>query len=296
MVPISICIPTYNTDVTFLVKSLYEQCERNSVTYEILIVDDASTSQEVRLKNQELTKLNHVRILLNSTNLGRIGSRIKAANEALYDWILFLDADVIPVTSNFIKNYYKSLSSTYHVILGGISYRRDIPHLSQRFRWYYGIEREEASAAVRNAKPYAYVLSGNILIDKKVFLKFSNENLSKLYGMDIYLSYQLYMNSLPVLHIDNSVYHDGLESNESFFNKALLSVESRFAYLKHLPGIENVNPLIKYYNLLSRFRLRAFTAFLFKIFRKPMEKQIICDSPNLFLFDIYRLGYMCTLK
>ena len=39
---LSICIPVYNFDVTELVKALNSQAEELHVSYEILVIDDAS--------------------------------------------------------------------------------------------------------------------------------------------------------------------------------------------------------------------------------------------------------------
>ncbi|PIV50102.1 MAG: glycosyl transferase, partial [Flavobacteriaceae bacterium CG02_land_8_20_14_3_00_34_13] len=44
---LSILIPTYNYDITSLVAVLYKQLEEVSYAYEIIVVDDASTKEEL---------------------------------------------------------------------------------------------------------------------------------------------------------------------------------------------------------------------------------------------------------
>ncbi len=292
---LSICIPTFNTDVFKLVYAIHAQCEKSGIEYEILIIDDASTSHEILSKNKDLEKLLNVQFIKNEVNLGRTKTRKKAAELSKFSWILFLDSDVVPSSHDFIANYIRSLNSGYKVILGGYSYC-NIKKSDRGFRWNYGKAREEASSEVRNSKPYGYVFSGNILVEKNTFLECNFKEDTKLYGMDIFFSYQLYVNKIPILHIDNLILHEGLDENEVFFKKSLLSVKSRFYYLKDLPEIEKVNPLLKYYKKLDQFGLKKIVGFLFKTLEPNMKKRIVCDEPNLFLFDLYRLGYICTLE
>lgn len=292
---LSICIPTFNTDVFKLVDTIHTQCVRAEIEYEILIIDDASTALKFLSQNYELTKLDNVQIIRNEVNLGRTGTRRKAAELSKSNWILFLDADVVPVSENFIVNYVDSINSGYKIILGGYSYCK-IKGSERGFRWNYGKAREEASSEVRNSKPYGYVFSGNILVEKNTFLESNFKEDTKLYGMDIFFSYQLYINKIPILHIDNPIIHEGLDENEVFFKKSMLSVKSRFDYLKNLSEIEKVNPLLNYYKKLDRFGLTKIVGFLFKTLEPNMKKRIVCDVPNLFLFDLYRLGYICTLE
>lgn len=292
---LSICIPTFNTDVFKIVETIHAQCEKAEIEYEILIIDDASTALEILSKNEDFEKRPNVQFIKNEVNLGRTSTRRKAAELSQFNWILFLDADVVPASDDFIVNYIKSLNSGYKVILGGYSYF-NINGSKRGFRWNYGKAREEASAEVRNTKPYGYVFSGNILVEKNTFLECNFKADAKLYGMDIFFSYQLYVNKIPILHIDNPIIHEGLDENEVFFKKSLLSVKSRFDYLKDLPEIEKVNPLLNYYKKLDQFGLTKIVGFLFKMFEPNMKKRIVCDEPNLFLFDLYRLGYICTLE
>lgn len=292
---LSICIPTFNTDVFKLVTEIRTQCEIAGIEYEILIVDDASTSLEILSKNEELKVINNVQLIRNEVNLGRTETRKKAAELVKFNWVLFLDADVVPTSDNFIVNYVNSINSKYKVIVGGYSYC-NTKELGRGFRWNYGKAREEASAEVRNTKPYGYVFSGNILVEKNTFLESNFKEDSKLYGMDIFFSYQLFVNKIPVLHIDNPIIHEGLDENDVFFKKSLLSVKSRFDYLKDLPEIGKVNPLLKHYKKLDQFGLTKIVGSLFKIVESRLNKRIVCDDPNLFLFDLYRLGYICTLE
>lgn len=292
---ISILIPTYNYDVFPLVENLFNQCEKEGVEYEILVLDDCSTEEIIIEKNSEIQTFQNVFLFRNENNLGRTQTRKLLAEKAKYNWLLFLDADVIPAKENFISGYIKTIQSKYKVILGGYSYQNFNLDSSVVFRWKYGTEREQALASERNKNPYGYVFSGNILIDKQTFLENNfNKNIN-IYGMDIYFSYSLFRNKISVLHIDNPIIHLGLEQNEVFFKKSLQSVENRRKYLADLPEIGKINSLLKHYNRLKKIRLTGLVSFIFKIFEPYLKKKILSESPSIFLFDLYRLGYICSL-
>lgn len=291
---LSILIPTYNYNAFPLVVELHKQCMDCEIAFEILCLDDASIHYS--LENQKINSLSNCQYLINAKNSGRTSTRNKLTNNATYDWLLFLDADVIPVHSNFIKNYISHINSKSKVIFGGYSYENTIPKFESRFRYKYGKNREEKSALQRNSTPYKYIFSGNFLILKKTFIETNFTEQGNYYGMDIYFSYQLFIKKIEVLHIENPIYHLGLETNEIFFEKSLKAVETKKQFLVNCPNIEKISPLIKKYKTIKKIGLLSIAIFGFKIFKPILNKLILNKNPNLFCFDIYRLGYLCSLQ
>jgi glycosyltransferase involved in cell wall biosynthesis len=291
---LSILIPTYNYKVYPLVAEIHKQCLDCGIEFEILCHDDASTCYLT--ENQKITNLSNCHFSTDVKNSGRTSSRNKLANKALFKWLLFLDADVIPVNSNFISNYISSVKSKHQAIVGGYRYQDIQPKSEIKFRYKYGKEREEKTALERNQDPYKYIFSGNILIQKEAFILTNYAFDDAFYGMDIYFMYQLYFNKIDVLHIENSIYHLGLETNETFFKKSLMAVESRKKFLIDCDCIEQISPLIKHYKVIKQYGLLPIAILFFKIAEPILKKRILNKNPSLFCFDIYRLGYICTLK
>jgi hypothetical protein len=291
---LSILIPVYNYNVYPLVSELHKQCLESKIDFEILCQDDASN--QIESENQKINSLENCRYFSSEHNSGRTATRNKLAEKAFFKWLLFLDADVIPVHSNFINNYISFINNKYPVILGGYNYQ-DIKHKPEvSFRHKYGKEREEKTALERNSNPYNFIFSGNILIQKKVFLAINYASDNSFYGMDVYFAYQLYINKIKVLHIENPIYHLGLETNIIFFEKSLKAVESRKLFLINCDQIEKISPLIKHYKKIKRYRLLPIANLFFKITAPILKKRILNKNPSLFCFDIYRLGYLCSIQ
>ena len=99
-----------------------------------------------------------------------------------------------------------------------------------------------------------------------------------------------------MLHLDNPILHLGLETNEVYFQKALQGVVSRKKYLLHEKGVDQMNPLVKAYFKLKKMGLIKLVAVGFKIVAPFLKKNILSTNPKLVFFDIYRLGYLCSLE
>ena len=148
---LSILVPTYNYDLSDLLTELKAQLESVETTLEVLICDDASSNAQVAAKNEQLARQFDFEYLVNESNLGRTTTRNKLAEAAKYEWLMFLDADVLPVKTDFVKLYLATLSQPCHVIAGGIAYTQSPPtDTKQRLRWNYGHKKEVKSVSQRS--------------------------------------------------------------------------------------------------------------------------------------------------
>ncbi|MBA4318237.1 MAG: hypothetical protein C0412_07535 [Flavobacterium sp.] len=292
---LSILIPVYNYNAYPLVSELHKQCLECGINFEILVFNDGGTQFEN--ENLKIREFVYCTYISSSKNIGRTQARNTLSNSAKFQSLLFLDADVIPSTSFFIKNYLHYITeSNYDVLIGGCSYKIESMNENNHLRFYYGTKREQQSAVSRNQKKYVYILSGNMLIKKNVFESVNYKDATKYYGMDIFLSYNLMINRNTVYHIDNNIYHLGLENDAVFFEKCLSSVKSRKETLLNMPRIEEINSLIKYYKILNRFKIIGLAKLFFLTLEPLLKKLILKKNPYLVCLDLYRLGYMSTLK
>ena len=119
---LSILIPTFNYDITALVVEVHKQSKSCNIVFEILVFDDASRDLEIKKNNASINTLENTSYTILKSNIGRSAIRNKLAKSAQYSWLLFLDADVMPSSSNFIENYIKLKNSKHEAIFGGFIY------------------------------------------------------------------------------------------------------------------------------------------------------------------------------
>lgn len=289
---ISILIPTYNYNVFPLVEKLYNEIFKAVISYEILVCDDASSI--LFPENESIGKFENVSYIVSENNLGRTGVRQLLAEKARYDNLLFLDADVMPKSDNFISPYLKEIAND--VVFGGITYQEQPPSKDMMLRWKYGRERETVSVAERIKQPYLSINSGCFMIKRKLFLRVSEKLQFKKYGLDNYFKELLRKENATVHHIDNPADHLGLESNEKFLQKALEAIDTTVYLEKEIRLADNVRPIQKSYLKLKRLGVTGLFSSFISVFKKRMERNFISANPNLYWFDLYRLRYYIQLK
>lgn len=290
---LSVLIPVYNYQCVTLVETVHKQLVASSLEFEIMCQDDAS--EFYTSENNRISQLSHTTYNLSSTNLGRIATRQQLANSAKFDWLLFLDADVLPKSEQFIQNYLKVLDSDVDAIYGGFAYYEEAPESHYRLRWTYGKTKEQVSALIRNKTPYKIVISANFLIKKAVFLSINSQIDSKGYGYDNYFGAILKAQNRTVLHIDNDVYHLGIEDNAIYLNK----IKQAVATLHHLHTTSKItdsdNDLLELFKTLKKYRLHYIFGLFYKWFCKSFEKQLTGENPSITLLQLYKLSYICFL-
>src|SRR5690606_38981208 len=95
-----------------------------------------------------------------------------------------------------------------------------------------------------------------------------------------------------ILHINNAVWHCGLEKNEVFLEKSMKSVRIRKEQWRDIKEISDNNSLLKTYNQLNFFPLNVILKGSFKLSNKTLKKCFFKPVPILWAFDLYRLLYL----
>jgi hypothetical protein len=277
------------------VAAIEQQALRQNIVYELICIDDGSFSDK-NIENQNINSLTNCKFIEGKKNIGRNANRHKLAKKAQYDWLLFIDSDVMPKRSDFISNYINILSQNHDAVFGGFAYYDKPPSRDKTLRYYFGKEREEVSCKIRNNQPYKVIISANFLIRKSLFLKINKAETKNLYGLDYLFGGLLKSNNSKVHHIDNEVYHLGIDPNEGYLEKTKKAVETLYYIHKTKKLTKHDNSLLKAYKRIKLFYLSELFGKLMLRFNKGIEQNLLSEKPSMFLFDLYRLGYLCRIN
>jgi hypothetical protein len=291
---ISILIPCYNYNAYNLICRLEKESLTLGIVFEIICIDDASFSNLNEI-NQKINTLTNCKFFESKKNIGRSANRQLLADKAQYDWLLFIDVDVTPLNSNFIEVYITEIKKEFEVTFGGFNYENKIKN-SSSLRYAFGKSREEIPSSIRNKNPYKYAISSNFLIKKKVFNSINKQIKNNSYGSDYLFGALLKNNFISINHIDNEATHHGLDENSKFLIKTKKALQNLY-YLNSNKLIgQNDITILKYYKALCFIGLRKITANSINLFSNSIESNLMGSKPNLLLFDLYRLSYLCSLK
>ena len=297
---ISILIPVHNYDVVALVHSMKDGMAKVPEYCEILIGDDGS-DREYREKYLSLESDN-VRVISAAKNIGRAAIRNRLALEAKGDYLLFIDADaMMPGTAEaYLQKYLPAIESA-SVVCGGVKYHDTEPGDPDKLlRWKFGRYREQKKASDRNKRPHSSFSTFNVIIQKSVFSRIRfNEELRQYGHEDTLLGYQFKKAGINILHIDNTLLHEGLETNREFLNKTKLGIENLsqlYDKVTDKPAFSSAVRMLRIYNKLRILRVTRILAGIFIKFRERMEIRLDSGRISLKFFEFYKVCMFCTFR
>ncbi len=292
---LSILVPIYNYNVLPLVVALHKQCTDCGIDFEILCQDDASNSS-LNAFNEQVNELSNCSFVSLKENLAHRANRNSLAAQAQFEYLLFIDGDSIIIHDNFIKKYVETLQD-FDVVYGGRLHPEKCPSNHQKLRWKYGKFIEDKSAENRKKKPYQSLLFNNTVIKKVLFNKVKFDTNSKKYGHDdTQLAYEISLLKCKVNHIDNPVEHGDIDTDLVYLNKTKESLENLISlYEEEKIHIEFVR-LIQLYHFLKRTKSTFIISKIHSFFESFFIKNLTGNYPHLFIFNWFRVGYLCSLQ
>jgi len=296
---LSILIPIYNYNAENLVNQLHKQVTQAEIPFEILLLDDNSDNT-YKEENEKLRNLSNTMLFELPTKVGRAIARNYLAGQAKYNYLLFLDCDSEPIDNEFIAKYLPYCKKNDIVVCGGTAYKPQKPQPDSYLRWIYGMQTETKSAEQRNKSPNSRFSTFNFLISRELFMSIRFNELLRNYGHeDTLFGLELKKRNYTVFHIDNPLYHIGIDTNDVYLEKTRQGVENLKILMEKYPDnndlIQNIR-LLKYYAFLEKYRITALYLLFFRLHKKWMLGNFNSKYPNLTLFNLYKLGYLCSLK
>ncbi|MBU1060622.1 MAG: glycosyltransferase [Proteobacteria bacterium] len=281
---LSILIPVYNWDIGPLLSRLHDQCLHLSQgeEVEIIVMDDGSSEKYSNASVAEQLPL--VRYQELGLNRGRAEIRNRLLDQAKGEYVLFVDADMLPDHDQFIQTYVEQGRAGAEIICGGISYLQNKEvHPDYSFYLYKSKKTEAVPPSVRNTIPWRYLFTSNIMVRRDILRAVSFDPQFTGYGFED-IEWGVRLGALfTIVHIDNSCSHMGVMKKKQVFVKMRDSIANYSLLLSLHPakightGAAGLARLLSYFpdallragdRLLSRlFNSLAWNRFLFYIFQ-----------------------------
>ena len=288
---LSILIPIYNNDCRQQVTELCHQAEAiKGLMYEIVVADDGSPLCDIINLNKEIESLPNVRFICREKNSGRAAIRNFLANEAKYNWLLFMDGDMSIPSKEFLKNWVEADISQ----IGYGGYIVGPGELSS-LRYIYEKKCEPMHRAKERLKrPFLHFHTCNFLINKDLMLAHPFDERFRHYGYeDVLFGKQLRQAGVTISHIENPAGFFDYEDNEHFVNKTEEGLRTLYEFRNDLRGYSQMITFVEGIHIRM---VREFIVLWHKMFGK-MERQNLCgEKPSLRLFKLYKLGYYLNLN
>ena len=290
---ISILIPCFDYNAYPLVSILEKQALMLKIDFEIICIDDGSFSSKNDL-NQKINLLTNSKFIELKKNIGRINNRLLLAEKSQYEWLIFIDVDTLPNDDNFLINYIDQLNKGT-LIIGGCTYKKpDNENFSLRYK--FGKFREEIKSDIRNKNPYKYISSCNFMCKRDVLIDVLASINTISYGNDYIFGSLIKKKEIDIKHIDNPVLIDNIDENQIFIKKTHHALDNLISsYNKKIIKKHSIS-ILKAYIILESLLMKNIFVKITDLFKNLLNRNLHCKDPNLFLFDLYRLNYLCKIK
>lgn len=291
---LSILIPAYNYNCIKLVNKLHSQAKQLDIAFEIIVIDDHSTL--IFSENKSISLMDNCIYVELPQNIGRAKIRNLLATKAHYNHFLFIDCDAEVITDNYLQRYIYFCQEEA-VVCGGCAYDEKNSNPAYQLRLQYGLKREARNAQQRQQQPYSAFSSFNFLISKSIFEKIKfNENLSEYGHEDTLFGFNLQELKAPIYHIENALLHAGLEDTDVFIEKTKQGINNLLLIEKQQQtntAITKEIKLLTVYKQVERFGLKRIFSTIYTKWSHRLESKLGKAKPNLLLFDLYKLTYIC---
>jgi hypothetical protein len=228
---------------------------------------------------------------ISSNTQGRSANRNGLSQLASGVFLLFLDADALPSSADFLSNYCNAAEGA-DVVVGGTAYQPG--YKSKELRVKVGKRKEEIQAATRKQQPYSSFTAFNFLIRKTLFdqIQFS-EQLVQYGHEDTLFGLELKYRHAKIAHIDNPAFHMGIDSGADFMDKTTAAVDG-LANLIAAGKIDEDVKLFKAYRSVQKSGFQWAFKAAHMLIGKPLKSGLANGFLPIFFFDVYKLLRLCS--
>ncbi len=262
---LSVLIPYYRDDPARLLTALLLQANEK---VEILLYDDGTDKQKINdnLKNIAQNSGGPVTLFLASANKGRSAARNYLQGKAQADWVLFLDADMLPQSGGFISAYLAEIGkNSADIIFGGFTVPAAKQSADTELHRIFSQTSDCLSAKERTKNGPQYVCSSNLCVRSMVLKQQTFDASFTGWGWEDSEWAARVANNYTIKHADIPALHLGLETTETLLKRfkdsganyvkftqlhpelaKSLTLYKMSQRLKYMPGQKMMRPILAF--------------------------------------------------
>ena len=214
---LSVLIPFFRHDPTPLLERLA------GAGAELVLLDDGSGQADLTARVVAAAERGALpaKLIVWGANGGRAAARNRLIAEAQGEYVLFLDADMIPDQPDFLARWLDLIQRRRPFIaFGGLSLRQTTPSRETALHHFVFAHSDCRTAWAREQAPARFVATSNLLVRRDVLKDAPfDDNFSGWGWEDVEWALRAGQ-SAPILHVDIPATHAGLDSVETLLRKS----------------------------------------------------------------------------
>ncbi len=277
---LSVLVPYFKDDPSGLIKALDKPTKSSSII-EIIIYDDGTNDAALTsiLQNIIPNMTVPIRAIIAKENTGRSNARNRLQDAARADWILFLDADMRPVSDDFLINYLELIKTNVaDVIFGGFTVAQKADDKDRDLHRALSQISDCLSLTERQAKGPQYVASSNLCMRKSVLEAESFDSEFSGWGWEDSEWAARIAQKFTLLHAHNPALHLGLETTDTLLHRFSTSGPNYHRFTRKHPDLAKTLSLFKISTKLGKIPaqaiMRPFLKAIIKTHISPMKLRL----------------------
>lgn len=262
---LSVLIPFYKESPCALLNALGATAHSE---IEVVVLDDGSQSADLThaVSSTIDDLLVATRLITLRYNEGRARGRNRLAAEAKGDYVLFLDADMLPDSTGFLDRWLSQTRDGPAVVFGGFSLRQAPTDRAYDVHRVMALKSHCLDVATRSRWPEKHVYTCNLLVRRDVIGAQVFATDFNGWGWEDVEWATRVVQEFGVRHIDNPATHMGLDRAEVLARKFEQSVGNFGLMVKRHRDAASKYPSYRLARLIRRLPLRrAFRSGLKRI-------------------------------
>lgn len=286
---LSVLIPFFRDDATALLTALDSQVQ--DLPIEILFYDDGTQNPDLTTRMGEAASqaAAAVALITNSENNGRSAARNALFEAARAEWVLFLDADMLPARDNFLQAYLSlTEAQTGDILFGGFEVE---DHAEDADRDVHRALSEVSDCLTldqRQAAGPQYVASSNLCVRRDVLLKEPFDSGFSGWGWEDSEWAARVSKRFTLLHVDNAAIHLGLETTETLLHRFATSGTNYNRFTIAHPELATTLPL---YNISKKLGRMPGQSFMRPVLKASVKSHFLPMSARLTALKLWRASH-----
>ncbi len=250
---LSVLVPFFRDDAAALLQAL--DLEATDAPVEILIYDDGTGDTELTERIAETVghAQRPMRLITNPKNQGRSAARNALFEAARAEWVLFLDADMLPAKTDFLQTYLTLIKeANADVIFGGFKVEPTSENADLNLHRALSEVSDCLSLSARQAAGPQYVASSNLCVRSDVLIAQPFDAGFSGWGWEDSEWAARVTKQFTLLHADNPALHLGLETTDTLLRRFATSGANYRRFTEAHPDLATQLSLYKISKKLGR--------------------------------------------
>lgn len=287
---LSILIPYFRDDPTELLESLcLETAHLPSV--EILIYDDGTGDEALNQRVSAAVKASSscVRLLIAHENRGRAFARNTLKAEARADWVLFLDADMRPVSNRFVSLYLDKVeANTADIIFGGFEVPHQTSDPERELHRAFSQTSDCLTLEMRQKHGPQYVCSSNLCVRKTALDAEPFDPEFTGWGWEDSEWAARVAARFTLLHADIPALHLGLETTDTLLDRFK---DSGHNYMRFTSKHPDLAKTLKLHNAVLRLRKTPGQKLMRPVLKGLVKFKLAPTKVRLIALKLWRASW-----